>query len=81
MTQSTPQAPDVRAALQELVALKDLKDRLEGPLLNARGNERQWCEVSDEYERRKPLAWAAARAALAADSGNPESSHLTERSE
>lgn len=57
----------VRAALAELVALKDLKDRLDlaemlGPMLFE--SMEDWREASREYMRRKPLAWAAAQAAL-----------------
>lgn len=44
----------VRAALAELVALKDLNDIIAFPSEHA------------DYSRRKPLAWEAARAALAA---------------
>lgn len=55
-------APGVRDALEELVALKDLKDSL--PPMGT------WAAVDasgdrDDYLRRKPLAWAAARTALA----------------
>ena len=62
----------VRAALAELVALKDLKDRLDlaetniGKMLGQMpfDSMEDWREASREYMRRKPLAWAAARAAL-----------------
>lgn len=55
----------VRAALAELVALKDLKKDADGymaagPWLFSDAH----CAKLAEYERRKPLAWAAARAAL-----------------
>lgn len=62
----------LRAALAELVAVKDLKDRTEalhfaGPLSE---HGEGWKAVYDagraEYIRRQPLAWEAARAALAA---------------
>lgn len=43
-------------ALTELVALKDIKDR---------GFGAHDTEGEDEYMRRKPVAWKAARAALA----------------
>ena len=46
--------------LRELVELKDLKDGMAG-----RAPWRQR-EMQADYERRKPFAWAAARAALAA---------------
>lgn len=57
---------DSRAVLAELVTLKDLRTRADS--LNTSGSpaatvqRREWMQ---EYERRKPLAWAAARAALA----------------
>lgn len=57
---------DVRAALADLVALHDLKTRLSLSLEDAGiENYRNWNELSTAYERRKPLAWAAAREALA----------------
>ena len=54
---------DIRKALEELVALKDLKQRIAG--LNEQTYFRGGKELALEYERRKPIAWAAARAALA----------------
>lgn len=51
---------DMREALAELVALKDLKDRLHQ--LHEQGHGTDY----DDYHRRKPLAWAAARSALSA---------------
>ena len=48
-----------REALAKLVALKDLKDRLHK--LHEMGHGTDY----DDYHRRQPLAWAAARAALA----------------
>lgn len=65
-------APDpITAALRELVAVKDLKDRTEalhfagpnGPLGDAW--EAEYNAGRSEYTRRQPLAWEAARAALA----------------
>lgn len=44
-----------REALRELVALKDMKDR---------GWSANDTDTEDEYFRRKPVAWAKARAAL-----------------
>jgi hypothetical protein len=58
-----------REALAELVALKDLKDRLHK--LHEMGHGTDY----DDYHRRQPLAWAAARAAL---SQPAESEPLTE---
>ena len=55
--------PRVRAALEELVACKDLKEK--AARLHA---QRPWPQeaenATNEYERRQPLAWKAARAAL-----------------
>jgi len=55
--------PSVRAALEELVACKDLKEK--AARLHA---QRPWPQeaenATNEYERRQPLAWKAARAAL-----------------
>ena len=60
-------------ALAELVALKDLKSRMERSLAAsmARGNNpsEQYHAWKDDYNRRKPLAWAAARAVLAQGEG------------
>lgn len=53
----------LRAALTELVACKDLKDRVE-VLNHDRERGAEWKEAFNEYARRKPLAWAAARAAI-----------------
>lgn len=64
-----------REALAELVALKDIKDRLAAGL-----NEVSYFQggkyLLEEYERRKPLAWAAARAALATQPAQPEPSAM-----
>jgi hypothetical protein len=57
---TTPPDAGVREALAELVALKDMKERLE------RLHEMGMGTDYTDYHRRKPLAWAAARAALAA---------------
>jgi len=57
-----------RLALDELVACKDLKERAEDLLEAAGGSfatveaSMAYCEVRNEYLRRKPAAWAAARA-------------------
>lgn len=48
------------AALAELVALKNLKDRAEAAETSA---ERDYC--GREYQQRKPAAWKAAREAMA----------------
>ncbi len=52
------EAARLRAALAELVALKDMKDRLKQ--LHEMGHGTDY----ENYYKRKPLAWAAARAAL-----------------
>ena len=52
-----------RDALRELVACKDLKERIErGSDVDPQG----WRVAHDEYYRRKDSAWKVARAALAA---------------
>ncbi len=51
-------APHLVAALRELVLLKDLKTTANGD-----------ADLLAVYERRKPRAWAAARAALAQAEG------------
>jgi hypothetical protein len=56
-----PSAPRALAALRELVACKDLHDSI-GPEMS----HALTIEVEAEYKRRKPLAWAEARATLAA---------------
>lgn len=50
-----------RDALAELLYLYDLKHRLHA--LHEMGHGTDW----DDYRRRKPIAWANARAALAED--------------
>lgn len=49
------EADELRAALRELVALADMKARLEN--LHAMGHGTDW----DGYHKRNPAAWAAAR--------------------
>ena len=49
------EADELRAALRELVALADMKARLEN--LHAMGHGTDW----DSYHKRHPAAWAAAR--------------------
>ena len=68
-----PNPTDLRAVLQELVALKDLKDeesRLRQHRIVAIQREPSATAhvdaLREDYNRRKPLAWAAARAALSA---------------
>lgn len=60
---AVPSAPLAEAAkaLQELVALKDLKDKADAGQFRASDGR----DMTDYY-RRKPLAWAAARAVCAA---------------
>lgn len=72
-----------RKALRELVALKDLKDKIEnrahhGIEVRPGGpGYREQCDELDEfrieYARRKPDAWAAARAVLARPEARPRS--------
>lgn len=57
-----------RAALIELVELQDLKDWLKSPGsadAKFKGHEFECGEAAAEYRRRLPLAWDAARAAVA----------------
>lgn len=69
-TQPPAGEPAVAEALRELVELKDLKDRLEFiDIHRSTDNYREYGRLKAEYERRKPLAWAAARAALGVDRG------------
>jgi hypothetical protein len=62
---------ELRNVLEELVALKDMKEefRRHGSAISTDG------VAEAEYERRRPLAWAAARAALA----HPVVAPLTDR--
>lgn len=74
------EARRLREALAELVALKDLKDRIEASepqcwKTQAENAKRREADIQ-EYLRRKPAAWAAARAALAQD---PASERRCER--
>lgn len=62
-------AADAFAAIIELVALKDLQERILAMQEDVHGMD--WLsdrstrkELRDDYERRKPLAWAAARAVV-----------------
>jgi hypothetical protein len=54
----------LREALAELVALRELKDRLAHPSI-ADLDRGLLPELRRSYEQRKPAAWEAARAALA----------------
>jgi hypothetical protein len=65
----------VRAALAELVAVKDIKERaaaLHFGGINSdagEGWEAEWKRLQGDYIERQPKAWAAARAALQDDAG------------
>lgn len=70
--QAATAAPEVREALAELVALKDLKDevmrrkqRRSYVFRRDEDDVRAVDAMEDDYKRRQPLAWAAARAAIA----------------
>lgn len=53
----------VERALAELVACKDLKDRMLGVFTSEISHDD--CDaIEAEYRRRQPLAWEAARAAM-----------------
>lgn len=60
-------APDLLAALLELVACKELKDRIDAADLSlySIADAERANDMQAEYDRRKPLAWEAARAAIA----------------
>jgi hypothetical protein len=60
---------ELESALRELVALKDLLDSVPDDLqvTDINAHEKHGPRYA-EYKRRKPLAWAAARAAIAAES-------------
>ena len=64
----------VREALEELMAVKALKKQAER--LRREGMARNAETLDGEYERRKPLAWAAAKAALAAPTAEPTTSYV-----
>lgn len=60
-------APELLAALQELLACKEIKDRLDAdrndPVTHERAN------LAADYECRKPWAWKAARTIVAKATG------------
>ncbi len=53
----------MRAALEELVDCKNLKDQIDATHWREVGTNAHHVMLN-EYERRKPLAWAAARTAI-----------------
>ena len=67
MTPDEERIAMLEAALMELVACKDLKERYEK--LKLTGTVGEVGDVFSEYNRRKPSAWAAARAAIAQREG------------
>lgn len=58
------------AALRELVTLKDMHDRIARLMPKCLSEPRNYRaeEMDDEYKRRKPLAWEAARRVLSTQS-------------
>lgn len=64
---------ELLAALQELVACKDLKRRAAKLMAKYRNLQQKWADadfeeydrLTSEYGRRQPLAWETARAAIA----------------
>lgn len=60
-------APELLAALTELVECKDFKERLDGW---EAGSTQEMAAMAEEYDRRKPAAWEAARAAIAKARGS-----------
>jgi hypothetical protein len=55
---------ELEGALRELVRLKDLKDGMERADEASPHGAVPIADAQREYQRRKPLAWEAARAAL-----------------
>lgn len=49
----------LRAALDELLAVKDLRKKVREAFFN--GDVDIACRLDDEYDRREPLAWEVAR--------------------
>lgn len=69
----------VRAALVELVAVRDLLQELSREAqVGVRMKTDRYMALEAEYNRRQPLAWAAARAAISTPA--PDLGDLTERS-
>ena len=66
------QLREAREALRELVACKDLKDRLAHKGVGRLMGD-AFVTADEEYTRRKPLAWEAVRRALAS-TGDPTGS-------
>lgn len=66
----TQRVAELEAALRELVACKDLKNRIAA--LNEKTYFTGGKEIVAEYERRKSPAWVAARAVLAAAQEQPK---------
>jgi hypothetical protein len=56
------------AALRELVECKEMKERLRSYEF---GSTQEMAAFAEEYDRRKPAAWDAARAAIAKAEGQP----------
>jgi hypothetical protein len=66
------QVAELRKALAELIACKDLKDAFEPHFFQTGQHTAEHARMKLDYERRKPLAWKAARAIVdaAKESGN-----------
>ena len=56
------EAVALRTALTELVELKALKDKIDNHVMLEFHEARRIPEMEEDYARRKPLAWQAARA-------------------
>jgi hypothetical protein len=71
---------DLRKALEELVALKDLADQFDAMKQDVRdvATAAVLEGIQHEYQRRKPAAWAAARAALAAPQEEPTQDRIVD---
>lgn len=77
---------ELKKALAELVLCKDIKDEwdsianeemMKGILLDSKRTRAQM--LNAEYQRRQPLAWAAARAALSQPEPEPASQELPDK--
>jgi hypothetical protein len=62
MAEAADEIERLREALTELVELKDMKARIENHHTLPFHEARRIPEMKADYERRKPLAWQAARA-------------------
>ena len=62
----TARCAELEKVLTELVACKDLKDSIDKEVTATT----RWRDGNDEYQRRKPLAWEAARTVITKEPSN-----------